>query len=102
MPRTRALLRAVSRDGQRATARPNPARWQTALTAKTTLRGRAERRKHGWRGDISAQLHARRPMRRRPVDVRGLITGKMPTSGQIRIDAKRNDRAQYWAGLATI
>jgi hypothetical protein len=101
MPRTRALLRAVSRDGQRATARPNPARWQTALTAKTTLRGRAERRKHGWRGDISAQLHGPHPMRRHFGGIAGLLGHTVPTSGQVRIDAKRNQRALYWADFTT-
>lgn len=82
--RPRSTLRAASRDQHRATARPN----------HTAGKNRAERRKHGWRGDISAQAHGPHPMRRH---FDGLLLGRqVPTSGQVRIDAKRNARAEYW------
>lgn len=100
MPRTRSILRAVSRDEHRATGRPNPARWQTAPPAKTALRGRSERREHGWRGNVSAQLHGPHPMRRHFGGIAGLLGNAVPTSGQVRIDAKRNQRAAFWADLA--
>jgi hypothetical protein len=89
MPRTRTLLRAVSRDDQRAAASPSPNPGHGMA--------RAQRRKNGWRGDISARLNGPHPMRRRPFDVAALIAGKMPTSGQGRVNAKRNDRAHYQA-----
>jgi hypothetical protein len=89
MPSTRArsTLRAVSRDEQRATARPNPGHGKS----------RTERRKHGWRGDLGASIRTPRPMRRHFGGILSTFGLRIPTSGQIRIDAKRNARAAFWA-----
>lgn len=85
MPRTRTLLRVVNRDAQRRFARPGQ-----PLTGKAM--NRADRRRYGQRhGDVAAIVHDRHPMTVRPAG---------PTSGQARINAKREARAQYWAGFA--
>jgi hypothetical protein len=91
MPSTRArsTLRAVSRDEQRATTTPNP----------STGPNRAARRKHGWRGDLGANIRAPRPMRRHFGGLLSTFGFRIPTSGQVRIDAKRNARTAYWATL---
>jgi hypothetical protein len=88
MPRPRALLRAVSRDEQRATAAPNP----------STGPNRAARRRDGWHGDLGAQIRAPRAMLPRFDGLLSTFGLTTPTSGQARINAKRNARARYWAG----
>lgn len=82
MPQTlapRSERRAFSRDGARTYRQLNPATGPT----------RAVRRKQHWRGDISALVHG-------PHGRAWLYSGTENASGQARVNAKRNARAQYW------
>ncbi|MFF0409071.1 hypothetical protein ACFYUY_01375 [Kitasatospora sp. NPDC004745] len=77
--RLRAERRAFSRDAARHYASPNPG----------TGPSRAERRRHGWRGDVSALVHG-------PHSRTWLHATTPGTGGQRRVDAKRQARADFW------
>ncbi|MGA5820828.1 hypothetical protein ACPC54_23545 [Kitasatospora sp. NPDC094028] len=77
--RLRTERRALSRDAARAHSRANP----------TAGSNRAERRRHGWRGDVSTLV-------RGPHDRAWLYSGTINGGGQTRINAKRNARTDYW------
>ncbi|MFD0405607.1 hypothetical protein [Kitasatospora sp. NPDC127116] len=77
--RLRAERRAFSRDAARTYTRPNPADGPT----------RRERRRHGWRGDISALVHGKH-------DTSWLRAQNPAAGGRQRANAKRNARAAYW------
>ena len=77
---SRTLLRTASRDDQRRFAKPNP----------TGGPNRKDRRKLGHRhGDVSALVHG-------PHDRAFLYSGTLNGGGQARINAKRQQRAEYW------
>ena len=80
MSRIRTLLRSVSRDAQRRAATPSP----------TAGPNRKARRKQGERhGDVSLLVHG-------PHDRAFLYSGTVNGGGQARINAKRNQRAEFW------
>lgn len=82
MPHTlarRSERRAFSRDGARQFAQPTP----------TAGPNRKDRRKQGWRGDVSALVHG-------PHDRAFLYSGTVNGGGQARINAKRTARAEFW------
>jgi len=86
---TRSERRAFSRDAARhfATTRLRPT--GPDAPARKDSPTRAERRKNGHRGDISALVHGKH-------DTSWLYSGTPGASGQARINAKRNARAEYW------
>lgn len=87
---TRAERRAFSRDAARhfATTRIRES------TPTATGPNRKERRKNGGRhGDVSALVHG-------PHDRAFLYSGTVNGGGQARINAKRQQRAEYWAEFA--
>lgn len=91
---SRTERRQFSRDAVRHFAAdqhrpPQPVAYAADGTKRKLNLTRAERRKHGWRGDISALVHGSH-------DNAWLLSGTLNGGGQARINAKRNARAEFW------
>jgi hypothetical protein len=85
----RAFSRAAVRHFAAAQHRPpEPVAYAEGPKRKLN-RNRAERRKHGWRGNISALMHGKH-------DTAWLYSGTLNASGQARINTKRHHRAEFW------